>query len=523
MLPGVTGPTTATAPPAMSDRVASNTLIGLAEVAITAVISIFYVRLLFQALGDIDYGIFTALGASGLLSVIVVGGFNNAALRYLALAAGGDDDGQRRTTMASTVVLYVGITLALFVTAVALRDFVLGTLRIPADRADAAATVYWSVVGQFCFAAATAPFNAVRHAHQRFGLVSLVDIGQRVLVLVFLIALSLRPTLSDDALESVAMVVLAGAGLRFLIISSHSLATLPGSRFRLRNADTQHVRSIMRFARWSILNSLSAEGRNQFAILLINVGFGPIVNGAYALGLSTNMMIQRFARAFNKSLHPAMTSLYGVDQDRDLAGLISVGCRYAAMVSVAPLAAVLVEMDNFLALWIGDAPPNAALYARLIALGTFARLVSSGFGAAINATDKMRPATLLGVGPDFATIGAGVVSIFAFDGPAWSLPAIIIVGSLVRNLIFVGYFGPQYGFRMGRWVREVIWPVGLSFSIVVGCGWIASRLLDPSIARLLLVGAVTVLSTAATIRWIVSSAAERELLMKWIRRATTRS
>jgi len=499
----------------MSGRVASNTAIGLVEVGVTALISIFYLRLMFQTLGTVDYGIFTALGASGLLSVIVVGGFNTAALRYLALAAGNDDANLRRSTMASTAALYLFITATLLITAVLIRSFVLDTLTIPDDRLGAANVVYWSVAGQFCLGAATAPFAAARQAHQRFGLLSLADVGQRVLVLAFLIALSLRSTISDDALRSVAIVTFIGAGLRLALVVGKTLQELPASRFRFGEASLSQIRSIARFARWSILNSISVQGRNQFAILIMNVGFGTVVNAAYAIGLSTNAIMQRFSRAFNKSLQPAVTSLYGSDQDRNLAGLISVGCRYAAMVSVAPLAAVLIEMDSFLSLVVGDAPPNASLYAQLISIGTFTRLVSSGYGAAINATDRMRAGTILGVGVDTLTIGAGVIAIFVLDSPPWSLPAIIIAGSLVRNLAFVGYFGPVYGLPIGRWLRDVIVPVVFSFLIVLGCVWAVTRVMDASLVRLGLAGLVSVVATVATVRWIVSRPNERELLVQW--------
>lgn len=516
----VTDSTTSAAAPTMSDRVASNAAIGLVEVVITSLISIFYVRLLLQALGVVDYGIFTALGASGLLSVIVVGGFNTAALRYLALAAGGDDDKLRRTTMASTTALYLCIAVVLFITAAAISGFLLDRLQIPDDRLGAATAVYWSVVGQFCLGAITAPFAAARQAHQRFGLLSVADVGQRVLVLLFLIALSLRPAISNDALRSVALVAFIGAAIRVLLVVGRTLQELPASHFKFRDASLEQIRSMARFARWSILNSISVQGRNQFAVLIMNVGFGTIVNAAYAIGLSTNAMMQRFSRAFNKSLQPAVTSLYGSDKDRDLAGLISVGCRYAAIVSVAPLAAVLVEMEHFLDLWLDDAPPNAPLYAQLISIGTFTRLVSSGYGSAINATDRMRAGTLLGVGVDTITITAGVLAIFVFDTPPWSLPVIIIIGSLIRNIVFVSYFGPLYGLRLGRWFREVIVPVVSSLLIVLGCVWAVTRIMDPSLFRLALAGLTSVAATAACIRWIVSTRDERAMLMQWLSRSS---
>lgn len=504
------------APQVMQDRVASNTAIGLLEVAFMAVISIVYVRLLLRSIGTVDYGIFTALGATGLLSAVLITGFNTAALRFLALAAGGDDDGLRRSTMASTVVLYLCIAAALFVIALASRSLVLRTLTIPDGRLEAAETVYWSVVGQFCFGALAAPFTAARQAHQRFGLVSAVDVGQRLLILAFLIVLSKWPTVTDDALRSVALVVMAAAFLRFCVLAGRTVVELPATRFRFADAELKQVRSIARFAKWSIANATSSQGRNHLAVLTMNVAFGTVVNAAYAIGLSTNAMVQRFSQAFKKSLQPAMTSLYGSDSDRDLSNLISVGCRYTAAISIAPLATVLVEMDSFLTFWLGNTPPNAALYARLIALATFSRLVSSGYGGAINATDRMRAGTIIGVSVDALTVIAGLVAIFALGAQPWVLPATFIAGSLLRSVTYATYFGKFYGFGVGQWFRRVVLPVGFSLLLVASSVWFVTVILAPSLLRLAIGGLVSLLFTAMTVRLIVSEPRERAVLVRWV-------
>lgn len=502
----------------MSDRVASNTAIGLVEVVVMATISIFSVRLLLRALGAIDYGLFTVLGASGVLSAIVISGFNTAAVRYLALAAGGEDESLRRSTMASTTALYLLMTVMLLVIAIAVRRPLLATLDIPADRLATAGVVYWSVVAQFCLGAAAAPFAAIRHAHQRFGLLSLTEVSQRVLLLIFLIALERSPSMSDDALRSVAFVVLLGAAVRFLVLVGRTLQELPASRFRPANATRSQAGSIARFAQWSILNTVSAQGRSQVALLLINVSFGTIANAAYAIGLSTNAMVQRFARAVNKSLQPAMTSLHGSDRERDLSGLISVGCRYASAMAIAPLATVLIEMDNFLDLWLGNAPPDSALYARLIVLGTFTRLLSTGYTTAINATNQMRTGTLLGVGIDGLGIAVGATVIFGLGGPAWALPVCVIVSNMMRNLAYVHHFGALYNFRARAWVGDVVWPLCASLLVALGCVWGVTRLMNASLVRLAFGGIVALVATAAAVRWMISRPQERVLLVRWVKR-----
>jgi len=126
----------------MSARVASNTAIGLVEVVVTALVSVFHLRLILRVLGTVDYGIFTALGASGLVASVVIFGFRSAALRYLGLAAGSNDRALRRSTMASTVGLYLGLAAVIVLLGVVFRSLVLDTLTIPADRFGAAGTVY---------------------------------------------------------------------------------------------------------------------------------------------------------------------------------------------------------------------------------------------------------------------------------------------------------------------------------------------------------------------------------------------
>jgi len=502
----------------MSDRVASNTVIGLLEVVLMAVISLFSVRLVLRALGTVDYGIFTVLGASGVLSAIVITGFNTAAVRYLALAAGSDDAGLRRSTMASTTSLYLAMTVILFVIAVVVRGPLLAALEIPADRRATAGTVYWTVVAQFCFGAIAAPFVALRHAHQRFALVSFAEVGQRLLLLGFLIALGRWPTIGDDALRSVAFVTLLGALMRLVVVVGRTLQQLPASRFRFGDGTFDEARLIARFAQWSILNMVSAQVRSQVVVLLINVSFGAVANAAYAIGLSTNAMVQRFARAFNKSLQPAMTSLYGSDKDRDLSGLISVGCRYATTMSIAPLATVFVEMDNFLDLWLGDAPPNAALYARLIVMATFTRLLSTGYTTAINATNEMRVGTLLGVSIDALGVTAGAIMIFLLDGPAWVLPACVIASNTIRNFAYAHHFGQLYGLPTRAWLAGVVRPVGFSLLAVLGCVWTVTLVFDASLIRLASAGIAALAATAAAVRWIVSQPQERAQLTRWARR-----
>lgn len=235
-----------------SRRVARNTLLLYFRMLLLIVIGLFTSRVVLDALGVEDYGVYNAVGGAVALFTFISASISSAISRFIAIEIGrGDEDKLRRVFCAGLLIQLILSALVVLLSETLGMWFLHEKMVIPPGRLHSAELVLHCSLGALVFNLISVPYNATIIAHERmsaFALVSLAEAGLKLLVALLLYVSVL------DKLETYAVLTLAVA---VIIRSSYSIycrrhfAETRGSF----TVDWTLVREMSGFAGWSFFGT----------------------------------------------------------------------------------------------------------------------------------------------------------------------------------------------------------------------------------------------------------------------------
>lgn len=152
-----------------ADRVIKNTGFLYGQMVISMFISMYSTRLILNALGEVDYGIYNLIGG-----VIALLSFINSAMivatgRYLSFYMGSGDEEKLKAVFSSSVVLHFTVSLFIVVVLELGGLFLFdGALNIPAERIQTAKYIFHFMVISTFFTINAVPYDASISSHENF-------------------------------------------------------------------------------------------------------------------------------------------------------------------------------------------------------------------------------------------------------------------------------------------------------------------------------------------------------------------
>lgn len=369
-------------------RIARNTLALYFRTILTMGVALYTSRIVLEALGVSDFGLFSVVGGLMLLM-----GFLNAAMvaatqRFLNFEKGrsGSDADVRRVF---ATCLFIHLLLALIILVVAQTAglwFLNNQLTIAPDRLVAANWVFQCALLAFLFNVISAPYNAAIIANERmtaFAYVSILDVSLKLAVAYALFKLS------GDRLQAFAVLTLFVSIVVACVYAWYAWRHFQECHTGPRR-DKRLFREILSFSSWSIFSNLSIALRLQGANVILNVIFGTLVNAAYGLALQVNTAIQSFTSSFIHALNPQIVKSYAAGEMAKMHVLVLKGARLAFFLVLVIVLPVLIETEALLGLWLVSVPEYAVIFVQLILVQLQIESFAGVAGAAQSATGRVK-------------------------------------------------------------------------------------------------------------------------------------
>ena len=149
------------------------------------VLSFFTTRMILNALGDSDFGVFgTVAGAMAMLASLNLA-MTQATQRFMNYSEGENDQQKTISIFNNTIILHTAIGIAIAaIMLIMYYPFFNGIFYIPDDRTDAAKIIYIFLIISTFITIITVPYDAMINAHEDFLYYSIVGILVAVLNLV---------------------------------------------------------------------------------------------------------------------------------------------------------------------------------------------------------------------------------------------------------------------------------------------------------------------------------------------------
>lgn len=465
-----------------ANRVIKNTGYLYAKMAITMFVSLYTTRLILNALGASDFGIYNIVGGA-----IAMLGFLNASMasatqRFMSYAEGEGNKEKQKYIFNISVVLHAGI--AVFVTVVLLVAgyfFFNGILNIPTERMGAAKVVYLSLIISTLLTVMNVPYDAVMNAHENMRYYALVGILESFLKLAVAFACVYA---SGDKLivYGVLMACIPLFTLSIMKVYCHKHydeCVIKPRKYWNRGL----MKEMTSFAGWSFVGSMGSIVGNYGVGIVLNNFFGTILNAALGIANQLNGMLLFFSNSMLKALNPVIVKKLGEGEQKSMLRFSYSGCRFSFILFTVFCIPCFVEAPFVLKVWLKDYPDWAVLFVRYQIARTLLEQLFVVLGTTLNATGKIKEINIATLFVMLMPLLLLTVIFYCGASPAWYYPVIIIdmvfFGSIIRLYLCRKYCGVS----IGHFSKSVILPC-VAVAVPVFCvGWVIQTFMEADVTR----------------------------------------
>lgn len=374
-------------------RVSINTLAQFFKTIISIILGLYSTRIILNGLGNSDFGIYTLLaGVVGMLSFII-NALSLTTQRFLSYNKNLDLFSIRKLFNNSLWIHILLATLLFIGLELSSRLIITDLINIPQDRVNAAYIVLQCTILMVVMSLLCSPYRALLTSHENLVFASLIDVVDASLkvIIAFLI-------LDSSADRLILYSILMGLIQLFNLLAFTVFCRLRYRESKLlsiKHLDTTLIKSITKFAGWSIYSTFCIIGRNQGVALVLNTFLGTIINAAYGVATQINNAANYLSSSLLNAVSPPLISAEGAGK-RDLVNSLACSCsKFCFILLSIVIVPLLFFIDNILGLWLSNVPENSALLCRVILIASLADSLSTGFSLANKAIGKLRKYALL--------------------------------------------------------------------------------------------------------------------------------
>lgn len=370
-----------------SKRIVKNTVVLYFRMLFMMGISFYTSRIVLNALGVEDFGIYNVVGGIVAMFSVLSGSLSAAISRFITYELGKDNLLNLKKIFSSAVTIQLGIGLFILILAETIGVWFLNReMNIPTDRMLAANWVFQLSIITFIINLVSVPYNAVIIAHEKMSAFAYISIFEALgkLVIAFLIVVS--PI--DNLIFYAALMCVVALIIR-IIYGYYCQYCFEECRYSFI-FDKTYLKQMFKFAGWNFIGASSAVLRDQGGNIIINIFCGPVVNAARGIAFQVNNAVQGFVTNFMIALNPQITKSYASGNQKYMMSLIYQGGRFSYYMLLLFSLPILVNTHYVLALWLKIVPDHTVLFVRLILIFALSESISNPLVTAMLATGRIK-------------------------------------------------------------------------------------------------------------------------------------
>jgi O-antigen/teichoic acid export membrane protein len=467
---------------------------------ITIFISLYSTRLVLNALGAQDYGIFNLVGG-----VIAMLAFLNMAMtistqRYMSFHLGSGDMEKLKAVFNSSILLHfiMGITLVALFELVGVYAFD-HVLNMPADRIATAKTIFHFMVVSTFFTVASVPYDATLIARENMPLIAVLGVFEGLSKMA--IAISLQ-YVSSDKLVVYGGLMAALTVLLLLIKRLYCSLKYEESKVKVRKYfDKNLLKEMFSYAGWNMFGAGSVVARNQAQAMILNVFFGAIINAAYGIANQVNAQLTYFSVTMLQSLNPQIIKSEGSGDRQRMLRLAMIASKFSFLLLSFFAIPVIIEAPFILKLWLKNVPDHTVILCRLIIVASLVNQLTQGLQVAIQSVGKIKVYQMV---VSFLVIVNLPLSYLALK--AGAPPQAVLIGAICTEIAAVTYrifaahriTGMSVSEYLSKVILRAIMPVFLAAAIAL----LPRLVMDEGFVRLLLTGGISVIAITLSVKFL---------------------
>lgn len=439
---------------AQGNSIAKNTLFLYFRMLVTLCVTLYTSRVVIEALGIIDYGIYNLVAGVSTSFVFFSAGLSVSTQRFLNYEMGRRDGVRVRRIFSISLEIFAGLALLVLVAGIAVGDWlVTDKLVIPAHKRPEALVVLYAMVGSLCLMLVASVYESLLIARENMRLYAYLGVTDALAKLGIAFAVMYLP----DKLITYAVLMVVAQLVPYCIMVVYCLRKYPESRPH-RYWDRGVFLEMFGFTGWNMYGSVIWMVNEQGITMLLNLFFGPVVNAARGVATSVNNAVNNFATQFFTAVRPQLVKRYASGQTESLISLIFGSTKFTLYLLWLLCFPVMLRVDYILDLWLKDVPEWSAPFVVWTLAYTMVNSLNNPTYTALSATGRLRRAVLIGSNMFLLAFPLSYVALKCGLSPVWVYP-MLMAGRFAFFLVAVREMKRYVPVSYSAYLHRVGWPV----------------------------------------------------------------
>ncbi|WP_286844666.1 MULTISPECIES: lipopolysaccharide biosynthesis protein [Sphingobacterium] len=489
-------------------RVLKNTMLLYIRMLFVMGVSLFTVRIVLKYLGVTDYGIYSVVGGVVMMMAFLSNSMSSATQRFFSFDLGRRDYESLRKTFSTSLFIYILFSLiVLLIAETGGIWFLKNRLTLPADRLDAAIWTFQFSILSFIVSIITIPYNALIVAREKMSTFAYFSVFEVIAKLVIAYILSI----------SVYDRLIVYSFLMFLITS---IVFLLFRYFCVRQFSESHIiyvydrgllKKLIGFTGWNLFGSIAGVFNNQGANIILNIFFGPAVNGARALSFQLSNSLNQFVTNFMLATRPQITKYYAKGEMSNMMNLVFTSSKFSFFLLMIFGIPILLETHIILQLWLNEVPAFVEIFTKLTIFIALVDSLSYSLMTAAQATGNIKSyqaivGTLLLLSLPISYV------FFELHYPPYAVMIITLCVSIIALFARLFMLKGMISLDILKYLKDVVLRILLVFALSYFSIYFLSSYLDDGLLRVILVSFVSALLSISFIYFFGLNKKEKTFL-----------
>ena len=484
-------------------RVARNTGILYARMAITVFVSLYTTRLILGALGEDDFGIFNVVGGAIGMLMFLNNAMAGASQRFMSYAQGAGEINRQKQIFNVSIVLHVAIAIVIFFILEGAGYFLFnGILKITEARILTAKLIYQVMIVSTLFSIISVPYDAVINAHENmllFAILGIVEAALKLLIAFFIL------NATFDRLEVYGILMAVLSVFLFILRQAYCRHYYTECSIQIRKYFNKSLfKEMTSFAGWTFLGSTTSLLGNYGQGIVLNMFFGTIVNTAQGISGQVSGQLGAFASTMLKALNPVIDKSEGAGNRSMMLRASMAGTKISFFLLMLFYIPVLIEMPYIFKLWLKNVPDYAVIFCRLLLIRNLVEQLYTTLTNSIAAVGNIKKFQIYSSSLYILPL---IVSYFIFllHYPPYFLYYVFLLFSILSLGVTIYFAKINCDLSIPVYFRTIVLRCFVTFIIIFSLSVIPVIFMNEGIPRLVFVMGISLISYLITI-WFVGFA-----------------
>ncbi len=414
-------------------RIAKNTVFIYIRIIVTILVGLLTSRLVLQALGVDDYGLYNVVGSTVALFSFITVSLAATTQRFINVELGKAGGDPRRVFNVCHVIHIASAALLFLLTEVIGVVYIQHWLNVAPGKEPDAMFVFQVSVVAACLGIANVPFQSMLAAFERFRDQALADIFFTLVKLVLVVLLLFC---RGNLIRIYAVFMAVSSILSFVFYHGYCYRRWKGIvRWKFVHGWSAY-REPLSFNNYNLLSAGANVVKWQGGHILLNYFFGTAVNAANGIANLVASYVERFTGNIATAAAPQIIQNHSGNNTVRARYLTRTVSRMSLLVNLMVFFTLMPDLDFLLGLWLGTGlPDGAAAFTRCTLILGLVSSTTAGLYQMINASGKIKWFKIQYSALYFAAMALSFVIYRAGNVPAHTLLLVFLAADALSRVL----------------------------------------------------------------------------------------